>query len=90
MLERLLDRNKSLKVLNLTGLVDKKVSEILASQLHRCSLTSLLINFETEEDSSESNEKLLCAFMQYYLGIENHCCIHVRREPSYLFKREFV
>ena len=93
MLERLLERNKSLKVLNLTGLVDKKVSEILASQLQRCSLTSLLINFETEEDCSESNERLVCAFMQsklYYLGIENHCCIHVRREPSYLFKRNFV
>ena len=78
--------NKCLKILNLTGIVDEKIATILATELYRCPLVSLWVDFNTKRCTFEAFEKLICAFVQSnlcHLHIENLCSIHVQRALSH-------
>ena len=85
MLQEMLITNETLKVFNFTGHFDENIATILASELHRCSLTSLRIDFNTRKCSFEHIERLLLAFIRSnlcYLHIEDLCCIHLHRHES--------
>ena len=62
-LRGMLERNKTIKVLNLRGIVDDKVAIVLASALHLCSLTSLSVNFSTKDYCFNRLEDLLSSFL---------------------------
>ena len=71
-LRGMLARNKTLKILNVSGLADENILTILAHELHRCSLSSLHISFNTKKSTFEAIEKLICAFIR-----SNVCCLHI-------------
>ena len=68
----MLTRNKTLKILNVSGLADENILTILAHELHRCSLSSLHISFNTKKSTFEAIEKLISAFIR-----SNVCCLHI-------------
>lgn len=81
-LQRMLEMNTTLKVLNLTGIVDDHALAIIASKVQFCSLTSLLINLNPKNSNFTTIEDLLFSVVnhdQFHLQIMNVCGVHVHK-----------
>ena len=94
-LRGMLERNTTIKTLNLTGIVDDKAAAILAKAIPKCSLIALSVNFTTKDYSFHEFEDLLCSFMhsKHLLTLEvTNFCIIQRKESlihvSLLTKKE--
>lgn len=84
--QKMLSSNKTLRVLNLTGLVDEKITAILANELHRSSLSSLVINFNARNCSFKTIKDLLHSFVEsslLHLQIEDICSLFMQRNVSH-------
>ena len=78
-LRGMLERNKTIKILNLTGIVDDEVAAVLANTIQNCSLKSLSINFTTKDYCFNRLEDLLHSFMDskslLHLELTKFCVI---------------
>ena len=82
-LKRMLERNTTIKTLNLTGIVDDNVAAVLANAIPSSSLITLSVNFTTKDYSFNELEDLLYSFMcsKHLITLEfTNFCIIQRKE----------
>jgi hypothetical protein len=82
-LRGMLERNTTIKTLNLTGIVDDKIAAVLANAIPKCSLIALSVNFTTKDYSFNELEDLIYSFMcsKQLLTLElTNFCIIQRKE----------
>ena len=87
-LRGMLERNKSIKILNLTGIVDEKIAAALANSVQKCSLVALSINFTTKDYSFSKLEDILDSFMYsknlLHLELTNFCVIQKKESLMHI------